>query len=156
LRQISEIEAELKHRTPDWTERMEAWENAVRDDQPQWITVSPEPDVSGGQKHYVLTDGSILAQGYAPTKHTTEFDVKTSAVNITAVRLELLNDPNLPLGGPGRSIYGTLALTEFRLDAGPADGSAEMAEAKIASATADVNPSEKELGTIFDDKKNKR
>mgnify|MGYP003449205751 CR=1 FL=1 len=42
--------------------------------------------------------------------------------------LELLNDPNLPLGGPGRSIWGTLALSEFRLEAGPADGSAAMTE----------------------------
>ena len=116
----------------------------------------PEPDISGGQKHYNLADGSILAQGYAPTKHTTEFEVKTNVENITAVRLELLNDPNLPLGGPGRSIYGTCALTEFKLDAGPADGSAKMAEVKIVSATADVNPAEKELGSIFDDKKNKR
>jgi hypothetical protein len=156
LRQIGQIEMDLQHRTSDWQERMAAWEDAVRDDQPQWTTVSPEPDVSGGQKHYVLADGSILAQGYAPTKHTTEFEVQTNAENIAAVRLELLNDPNLPLGGPGRSIYGTCALTEFRLDAGPADGSTKMAEVKIASATADVNPSEKELGTIFDDKKNKR
>jgi len=38
--------------------------------------VTPEPDISGGQKHYNLPDGSILAQGYAPTKHTTEFEVK--------------------------------------------------------------------------------
>src|SRR6185503_5307966 len=108
-------------------------------DQPQWTIVSPEQEVSGGQKHYVLADGSILAQGYAPTKHTTEFEVKTTGENITAVQLELLNDPNLPLGGPGRSIYGTCALTEFRVEAGPADGSAKMAEVKIVSATADVN-----------------
>ena len=40
---------------------------------------------------------------------------------ITAVRLELLNDPNLPHGGPGRSIYGTCALTEFQVDAAPLD-----------------------------------
>ena len=33
--------------------------------------------------------------------------VKTDVQNITAFRLELLNDPNLPLGGPGRSIKGT-------------------------------------------------
>jgi hypothetical protein len=156
LREINQIEENLKHRAPDWRERMAAWEDSVKDDQPLWTAVIPEPDVSGGQKHYNLADGSILAQGYAPTKHTTEFEVKSNAENITAVRLELLNDPNLPLGGPGRSIYGTCALTEFKLDAGPLDGSAKMAEVKIASATADVNPNEHELESIFDDKKNKR
>ena len=82
---------------------------------------------SGGQKHYVLDDGSILAAGYAPTMHTTEFTVEVKLPKITAVRLELLNDPNLPHGGPGRSIYGTCALTEFRgrgraaRSSGPAD-----------------------------------
>jgi hypothetical protein len=156
LRQIGEIEADLKHRTPDWAERMAAWEASVRDDQPEWFIVSPEPDVSGGQKHYVLDDGSILAQGYAPTKHTTEFVVETKLDKITAVRLEHLNDPNLPLGGPGRSIKGTAALSEFRLEAEPLDGSAKMAEVKLAGATADVNPSEKDLEAIYSDKSDKK
>jgi len=156
LRQIGEIESDLKHRMPDWAERMAAWEESVADDRIEWTVVIPAPDISGGQKHYNLPDGSILAQGYAPTKHTTEFEVTTNVENIAAVRLELLNDPNLPLGGPGRSIYGTCALTEFRLEAGPADGSTKMTEVKIVTATADVNPEEKELGSIFDDKKGKR
>jgi hypothetical protein len=153
LRQIREIDADLKHRTPVWQERMAAWEASVKDDQPTWTVVKPEQDVAGGQKHYVLADGSILAQGYAPTKHTTEFEVTTDLEGITAVRLELLNDPNLPLGGPGRSIYGTLALSEFKLDAAPADDSEKPAAVKVVSATADVNPPEKELGSVFDDKK---
>jgi len=156
LRQIGVIESDLKHRAPDWQEQMAAWEESVKDDQPEWTVVKPEQDVSGGQKHYVLADGSILAQGYAPTKHTTEFEVTTDVANITAVRLELLNDPNLPLGGPGRSIYGTCALTEFRLEAGPADGSAKLAEVKFTGGAADVNPPEKELEAIYGDKTNKR
>jgi hypothetical protein len=156
LRQIGEIEADLKHRTPDWAERVAAWEASVREDQPEWLVVSPEPDVSGGQKHYVLDDGSILAQGYAPTKHTTEFVVEAKLDRITAVRLEHLNDPNLPLGGPGRSIKGTAALSEFRVEAEPLDGSSKMAEAKLAGATADVNPPEKDLEQIYSDKSDKK
>lgn len=156
LREIKEIETELKHRSSDWQERLAAWEESIANDQPEWSIVKPELDESGGQKHYNLADGSVLAAGYAPTKHTTEFDVTTSINGISAVRLELLNDPNLPLGGPGRSIYGTCALTEFRVEAGPADGSEKMQEVKIVRATADVNAAEKELGSVFDDKKNKR
>ena len=65
-------------------------------------------DIStGGQKYLPMSDGSLLAQGYAPTKHRVKMTVKTDVQNITAFRLELLNDPNLPLGGPGRSIKGT-------------------------------------------------
>jgi hypothetical protein len=155
LRQIAELEAGLKEAASDWPERMAAWEDSVSGDGPQWIVVRPELDTSGGQKHYLLSDGSVLAQGYAPTKHTTEFAVTTDIENITAVRLELLNDPNLPLGGPGRSIYGTCALSEFKLDASPADGSGKPADVKIASATADVNADDKDLSPVFDDKKNK-
>src|SRR4029079_2444046 len=136
--------------------KMAAWEASVANDQPLWSIVTTDPDISGGQKHYNLPDGAILAQGYAPTKHTTEFTATTNVAGIAAIQLELLIDPNLPLGGPGRSIYGTCALTEFRLEVAPLDDSAKFKEVKIVAATADVNPPEKELGSIFDDKKNKR
>src|SRR5262249_45899117 len=96
--------------------------------------------------------GSLLALGYAPTKHTVEMTVKTSAAPITAIRLELLNDPNLPLGGPGRSIKGTGALTEFRVEAAPADGKGKPAAIKFSSATADLNLPEAPLEAIYDDR----
>ena len=156
LRQIAAIEEELKQSMPDWPQQMAAWEERVKNDQPAWHVVRPRLDTSGGQKHYLLEDGSILAQGYAPTKHTTEFTVVTPVRPITAIRLELLTDPNLPHGGPGRSIYGTFALTELRVEAGPADGSAPLTEVKIRSATADVNPPEKPLAPIFHDKTDRR
>ncbi len=156
LKQVRQLETRLKQETPDWQERMAAWEESVRGNQPRWIVVRPELDTSGGQKHTLLEDGSILAQGYAPTKHQTEFEITTSLQRITAVRLELLNDPNLPLGGPGRSIYGTSALSEFKLQVGPADGSSKMTLVKIASATADVNPPERDLDKVFDDRDGKK
>ena len=111
---------------------------------------------TGGQKYLPLTDGSFLAQGYAPTKHTVEMTVKTDVQNITAFRLELLNDPNLPLGGPGRSIKGTAALTEFEVEAAPADNSGKVDAVKFVKATADVNPPETPLEAIFDDKSGKK
>ena len=104
-----------------------------------------------------MEDGSFLAQGYAPTKHTVEMTVKTDVAPITAFRLELLNDPNLPLGGPGRSIKGTAALTEFRVEAAPADGNGQDdRRSSSRRATADVNPPETPLEPIFDDKSGKK
>ena len=78
-----------------------------------------------------LEDGSFLVQGYAPTKHTVVMSVKTDVAPITAFRLELLTDPNLPMGGPGRSIKGTGALTEFRVEAAPADGKGKPIDGEI-------------------------
>ena len=108
-RQISEIESDLQHRSPDWLERMHAWEDTVRNDQPAWTVLRPEVDdlSNGGQKYLPQPDGSFLALGYAPTKHTVKMQVKVSTPGIAAFRLELMNDPNLPLGGPGRSVKGT-------------------------------------------------
>jgi hypothetical protein len=81
--------------------------------------------------------------------------VKTDVQSITAFRLELLNDANLPLGGPGRSIKGTGALTEFEVEAAPAAAPDKITKIKIAKATADVNPPEAPLEAIFDDKNGK-
>jgi mono/diheme cytochrome c family protein len=113
---IARLENELKAANPDWAERMAEWEASLKDDSDQWAIVRPELDSSGGQKHYLLEDGSVLAQGYAPCTHQTKFTAEAKEpAKITAIRLELLNDPNLPHGGPGRSIYGLFGLTEFKV-----------------------------------------
>ena len=153
-----EIEAKLQEVKPDWLERMTVWEAQVKRDQPEWTIVRPTVDdiSNGGQKYIPLKDGSFLAQGYAPTKHRVKMTVRTEVQNITAFRLELLNDPNLPLGGPGRSPKGTGALTEFEVDAAPASDEKKISRIKIAKATADLTQPEKELEPIFDDKSKRR
>ncbi|HEX8203118.1 MAG TPA: PSD1 and planctomycete cytochrome C domain-containing protein [Isosphaeraceae bacterium] len=158
FREIREIEADLQHRAPDWAERMAAWEEQVRADPSAWTVVRPTvlDDSTGGQKYLPREDGSFLAQGYAPTKHRATMTVRVEAPTITAFRLELLNDPDLPLGGPGRSIKGTAALTEFEAQAAPADAPEKVETIKLARASADVNPPETPLEPIFDDKSGKR
>jgi mono/diheme cytochrome c family protein len=156
FRDIRAIENELRHKDPDWGKKLAEWEKRVQGDQPTWHIVKPELDASGGQKHYLLEDGSILAAGYAPTKHRTDFAAKTDLKSITAVRLELLNDPNLPLNGPGRSIQGVFGLTEFAVEAAPADAPGKKEKVKISRATADVNPPEKPLDAIFDDRSKRK
>ena len=74
-------------------------------------------DIStGGERELPMKDGSMLARLRAH-QTTVKFTAKTDVQRITAVRLELLTDPNLPNGGPGRSIKGAGALTEFRVEA---------------------------------------
>ena len=158
LRRVREIESGLQHRTPDWETRMATWEASVANNQPEWQVVRPEVDdiSTGGQRYILQDDGSLLAQGYAPTKHTVKLTAKTSLANITAFRLELLTDPNLPLGGPGRSIKGTGALSEFRVEAAPAaKPDAKPEPVKISRATADINLPETPLEAMFFDKSNK-
>jgi hypothetical protein len=153
---IRQIEDELRAEQPDWRERMAEWEASIRNNQPEWEIISPKLDTSGGQKHSVQEDGSILASGYAPSQVTSEFTIDAPLSKITAIRLELLGDVSLPHGGPGRSIYGLCALTEFKASAAPLETPEKQADLKFASATADVNPPEEELEKIFDDGSGKR
>src|SRR5256886_8362283 len=38
-RQMRDLEAGLRHTTPDWQERMNGWEDSVKNDQPEWVVV---------------------------------------------------------------------------------------------------------------------
>ena len=163
IQQISELEQAAYTSTVDVREKLHQWMMDEHASLIPWSIVRPELDASGGQKHYLLEDGSILAQGYAPTKHITEFTADTHIASLGGFRLELLNDPNLPHGGPGRSVDGLCALTEFQVLAQPlnkdgtVDPDTKKTEVKIVSATADVNPSERQLGSVYHDKsKNRR
>ena len=55
-------------------------------DQPEWTVIQPAVDdiSTGGQKYLPLPDGSLLAQGYAPTKHTFKLTIKTICRKISA------------------------------------------------------------------------
>ncbi len=158
LRRTREIEGELKRRNPDWQDRMARWEDAATHNQTEWTVIRPEVDdiSTGGEKYIPQPDGSLLGQGYAPTKHRLKLTANTEMKNIAAFRLEVLTDPNLPLGGPGRSIKGTGALTEFEVEEAAASAPDKFTKVKIARATADLNMPETPLAPMFYDKTNKK
>src|SRR5262249_9163318 len=92
---IGELEDQLKRETPDWHERMAAWEREVAGNQPKWTTlVRPDIDdtAANGQKFFQQEDGSLLSQGYAPPKNRLKLIFHTDAHPISAFRLELLMD----------------------------------------------------------------
>jgi hypothetical protein len=156
---IREIEQDLQHKTPDWQARMAAWEAGIQAKQPKWEVLRPDIDdiATGGQKYSQMADGSVLAGGYAPTRFTPQFTLRPKTRGIRAIRLELMNDPNLPMNGPGRSIWGTAALTEFEVRAMPAGvKDAKPKKLKIARATADMNPPETQIAGAFWDKTGRR
>lgn len=174
LTRISELEAKLKHDHPDWKKQMNQWVASVKAEQPQWHTLAFEDDPSGGEKALRQPDGSILAQGYAPTRSDVKFAVKgfheaagpaggaekadrsvrAPVKTIAAFRLELMNDPNLPAYGPGRSQKGTAALTEFSAEM-KIDG--KMTKLKFSQATADFGePENTPLAAFARDKESEK
>ena len=155
-RQMRDLEAGLRHTTPGWQERMNQWEDSVKDNQPQWVTVRCINAGDNGERFYYYDDGSIRAASYAPTKWTAHFRGTNTMPFIGAFQFEQLTDPNLPCGGPGRSIKGMSALSEFKVEAIDLQNRTNKVEVKFVKATADFSNEEKELEAEFNDKSDKK
>ncbi|MFO1023482.1 MAG: DUF1549 domain-containing protein, partial [Planctomycetales bacterium] len=148
---IKMIEEDLQHKHPDWKERMAKWEAEVSKDLPAWTWIVPTDEElhTGGQRYDQLKDGSILAEGYAPSRVTGVFTFKTDVHPITAFQVEQLNDPTLPFGGPGRSIEGTAAVTEFNVSYASAKEPGKKTKVKFVRAEADYAMPEAELKAYY-------
>lgn len=143
LRQAGELEAKLKHDTPDWEARLKKWEDEWRaKPMVEWKVIQPvvEDISTGGERYLPQKDGSFLCSGFQPTKHEAKLTIKTDVQNITAFRLELMSDPNLPANGPGRSHLGTFGLTEFKVEAISVKDPKKKENVKFAKATSDLEP----------------
>ena len=105
-----------------------------------------------GERFYYFADHSIRAASYAPTKWTSIFKATNSLPFIGGFRLEQLTDADLPCDGPGRSIKGMSALSEFNVEAVDAKSPTNKIEVKFVKATADFANAEKPLEAEFDDK----
>ncbi len=84
-----------------------------------WIELVPRSvESANGTTLNILGDNSILASGIDPATEILTVTVWTDLDNITGYRLEVLEDPSLPTGGPGRAIgEGNCVLTYFGVEA---------------------------------------
>ena len=154
---IEAVETRLMASSPAWRQDMAAWERTAKQGLPQWETLTLQHEEPSGQKYHYYEDGSILAQGYAPTRHVVTLFGKGRLQGVQAFQLELLMDPTLPCGGPGRSINGASALTEFEVEIIAKDDPKKKTKLTFVEATSDVNP---EMSLVdlrqFPDKEQKR
>jgi hypothetical protein len=155
-RRIRLIEDGLKQQLPDWERRLARWEAKVKNDRPPWTVLNVRHVGDHDQHYFYLKDGSVLAQGYAPTLFEEAFQATTDLEEIRAFRLELLNDPNLPARGPGRSFMGTCALTEFKVEVADANNPGKKTRVKLEKASADYANPERLLEPNFDDRSKRR
>jgi hypothetical protein len=127
----------------DTQREIAAWEDRVATQAVVWKTLDPDTFVS--QNGSTLTkeaDGSISSSGTRPEKDVYTITARTDVTEITAVRLEVLDDDRLPKRGPGRQDNGNLHLSEFRFElVQPAEsGQAPSAEpVPIAFGSADFD-----------------
>ncbi|YCM45201.1 DUF1553 domain-containing protein [Verrucomicrobiaceae bacterium 227] len=142
---ILSIENQLKTTTPSWQEDFLNWQkDLLALPRTEWVVQEIEQFGDDGQKYQNLPDGSVINQGYAATTMAAPFNIKPTTLDeVRSVRLELLNDPYLALNGPGRSMAGTAALSEFQIMAGP--DKSNMPRLAFQNARASVNPPEAKL-----------
>ncbi|SIN90646.1 Planctomycete cytochrome C [Singulisphaera sp. GP187] len=121
--------------------RIADWEKTIKP--VHWTPLRPTRLVSAKQATLtVLDDLSVLASGDKPNQDTYEIDVSTDLKGVTALRLEVLPDPSLPNGGPGRAplfSVGDFLLTEFQVVATPAAGAGSAQPVPIQNASEDYS-----------------
>ncbi len=155
LEQIARIEHDLQAATPDWQDRMARWEASVSQTAEPWTVLEIANAGDNNQRYYRQPDGSLLAQGYAPTRSDAVFTTTTDVPSIRSIRLELFTHPNLPAGGPGRAIDGQIALSEIKVTATSTKDPSKKKQAKFIRATADFANPPQQLTAPYTDAKGK-
>ncbi|MBI3408591.1 MAG: PSD1 domain-containing protein [Planctomycetes bacterium] len=107
----------VKKRCPEWHMEMAAWEKSVLAKEALWRPMKAiELASSGGLNHPTQeADFGILTQGH-PTTSGDIFGVFIpDTKGATGLRLEALAHRDMPFAGPGRSKYGTWAVSELKV-----------------------------------------
>jgi len=136
--EVTRLQAVLNTPTPELAAAQQKWEQDIKAAEPQWTVLHPSEYASkGGAQLTLLPDGSLLAGGKNPDADVYEVTARTDLTGITGVRLEVMNDPSLPAGGPGRAPDGNFFLTDFEAEAAPAERAADSQKIHFKQAAAD-------------------
>lgn len=136
--------------TPESSALVREWEKN-RDAPVTWSTFEYESFVST-EGSSLARDGELLISSRTkPDKEIYIITANSPVKRITAFRLDVLADPLLPKGGPGRQDNGNLTLTEFEAQAFD-PGAATPKKLKIARATADFNQQNWTVAAAIDGK----
>ncbi len=160
---LAAVEQRLKKESPDWAERLAAWEAGElrRQQETTWdIVEATDLHHTTELNHPVsLPDKSILTLGHPTSGGDTYMIAEPNVTNVTGLRLEILTSGDLPFGGPGRSYKGTWALSELIVEA-QLPGTNVWERLKLVNVTADFSepdhPMEPEWANTGADKEGKR
>jgi hypothetical protein len=118
---IAKLEALLQQPSPEVEASQRKWEAAYRK-APAWKAVrTTELKATGGAALAAQPDGTVVASGGAGLGDTYTLRATSDLKSVTAVRLEALTHPSLPVEGPGRGKAGVYLLSRFGLSVAPAD-----------------------------------
>jgi uncharacterized membrane protein len=119
--EIAKLQEALNTSTPALEVAQARWEIQMRNAPAEWSALRPDHYSSAkGATLKLLPDQSILAGGKNPNADSYTIQARTDLTGITGVRIEVLNDPSLPNGGPGRDPDGNFFLSDFEVKVTPA------------------------------------
>jgi hypothetical protein len=130
--------------TPEARRELDSLEGRIAEEARRWEIAdraNVEVHAASGSTLTRLDDGSFLASGGSPEVDVYTFEVESGLDRVGALRVEVLPDPSLPAGGPGRALNGNLHLSEVRVRLLPGSAAAAPVEARIGSALADFDQS---------------
>jgi len=152
---IRAVEARLKRERPNWQDELTEWKVQQRKASIDWKPLTAvELGSTGGLNHPTQEDDlSVMTLGHPTTKGDIYLIAEPELSGATGLRLEALTHADLPFGGPGRSRYGTWAVSEMELSVKKPEDK-DWSRLKLIDATADFSesaaPLEKEWEAAFD------
>jgi mono/diheme cytochrome c family protein len=118
--EIAKLQTVLDTQTSQLDAAQQPWEIQMAQAPKRWTVLHPDRvDSAGGAVLKLMPDGSILATGKNPQADSYTIQAKAAQAAITGVRIEVIPDPSLPHGGPGRDPDGNFFLSDFEVDAAP-------------------------------------
>jgi mono/diheme cytochrome c family protein len=155
--EIAKVQAVLDEPTPALAAAQAEWEQSLKTAESKWTVLQPNHFQSlGGATLKLLPDGSLVAGGRNPDADSYELSAHTDLTGITGVRLEVMTDPSLPHGGPGRDPDGNFFLSDFEVEAtpsGPSGGQAASPQKIVfKEALADESQDSYPIENLINDK----
>jgi hypothetical protein len=123
---------------PEAQGKVAAWERGRAAFESSWRVIDTVEAISAhGAALAKQADGSVLSSGARPDKDTYVISGRTGLSRVTAIRLEVLTDPSLPHGGPGRADNGNMHVSEFSAVLVDTDGTGRRLSIRRASSDFD-------------------
>jgi mono/diheme cytochrome c family protein len=136
--EISKLQTVLNTSTPELETAQAKWETDLAQSDSHWSVVRPaRVESQRGSTLTVLDDDSVLASGKNPDTDVYTVEAHVDQTRITGVRLEVLDDPRLPHGGPGRDPDGNFFLSGLEFEAAPGPQSQAGTKVEWKEAVAD-------------------
>jgi hypothetical protein len=136
--QMAKLQSTLETQTPPLDVAQQAWEKEMAASDTRWnVLKAVRVESEGGATLTQQSDGSVLASGKNPQADTYKIAAKTNLTKLAGVRLEVLPDPSLPKGGPGRDPDGNFFLSDLEMQI---DGKPVIWKSSIADESQDGYP----------------